>query len=77
MGPILGAKSNHAHEDVSMLPHLEEFAEKHTQGGHPNPHLSDKMKKLDLAAQDKEDLVNFMKACTGEFPKIEPGRLPA
>ncbi|MEW4562373.1 cytochrome c peroxidase [Bremerella sp. JC770] len=55
---------------------LEEVVEWYTQGGHPNPHLSDKMKKLNLTTQDKEDLVNFMKACTGEFPKIEPGRLP-
>lgn len=55
---------------------LEEVVEWYTKGGHPNPHLSDKMKKLNLTQQDKEDLVNFMKACTGEFPKIEPGRLP-
>ena len=30
----------------------------------------------DLSDQDKKDLVEFMKACTGEFPKIERGRLP-
>lgn len=55
---------------------LEEVVEWYTKGGHPNAHLSDKMKKLNLTEQDKKDLVNFMKACTGEFPKIEPGRLP-
>jgi len=55
---------------------LEEVVEWYTKGGHPNPHLSDKMKKLNLTTQDKEDLVNFMKACTGDFPEIEPGRLP-
>ncbi|MBA2115828.1 cytochrome-c peroxidase [Bremerella alba] len=55
---------------------LEEVVEWYAKGGHPNPHLSDKMKKLNLTQQDKKDLVNFMKACTGDFPKIEPGRLP-
>ncbi|QDU74688.1 Cytochrome c551 peroxidase precursor [Bremerella volcania] len=55
---------------------LEEVVEWYAKGGHPNPHLSDKMKKLNLTEQDKQDLVNFMKACTGEFPEIEPGRLP-
>jgi hypothetical protein len=34
------------------------------------------MKKLDLTAQDKQDLVEFMKALTGPFPKVEDGRLP-
>ncbi|MFN3153685.1 cytochrome-c peroxidase [Bremerella sp.] len=55
---------------------LEEVVEWYAKGGHPNPYLSDKVKKLNLTEQDKKDLVNFMKACTGEFPKIEPGRLP-
>ena len=55
---------------------LEEVVEWYAKGGHPNPHLSDKIKKLDLTDQDKKDLVEFMKACTGEFPKVETGRLP-
>ncbi|RCS41268.1 cytochrome-c peroxidase [Bremerella cremea] len=55
---------------------LEEVVEWYVQGGHPNPYLSDKVQKLNLTEQDKTDLVNFMKACTGEFPQIEPGRLP-
>ena len=38
--------------------------------------LSTKIKKLDLKPEEKADLVEFMKACTGEFPKIERGRLP-
>jgi cytochrome c peroxidase len=54
---------------------LEEVVEWYANGGHPNPHLSDKMKKLDLTEQDKQDLVEFMKALTGDFPKIESGRL--
>ena len=46
------------------------------QGGHPNPHLDPKIKKLNLTDQDKKDLVEFMKACTGDFPQIERDRLP-
>jgi cytochrome c peroxidase len=55
---------------------LDEVVEWYAKGGHPNPHLSDKIKKLDLTEQDKKDLVEFMNACTGDFPKIERGRLP-
>jgi len=56
---------------------LEEVVDWYEKGGHPNPHLSDKVKKLKLSAQDKGDLVAFMHALTGSFPKIETGRLPA
>jgi cytochrome c peroxidase len=49
----------------------------YAKGGHPNPALSDKIKKLNLTDQDKKDLVEFMKqGCTGEFPKVARGRLP-
>jgi cytochrome c peroxidase len=55
---------------------LEEVVEWYAKGGHPNPNLSDKIKKLDLTAQDKADLVEFMKALTGPFPKVETSNLP-
>lgn len=55
---------------------LEDVVEHYAKGGDPNPTLSDKIKKLALTAQDKADLVAFMKACTGSFPKVEQGRLP-
>lgn len=55
---------------------LLEVVEHYNKGGTPNPHLSPKIKKLDLSEQDKLDLVAFMEACTGDFPKIETGRLP-
>lgn len=45
-------------------------------GGEKNPHLSDKIKKLSLTDEEKKDLVEFMKACTGELPKVATGRLP-
>ena len=55
---------------------LEEVVEWYAKGGHPNPNLSDKIKKLDLTVQDKKDLVEFMKSLTGPFPTVETGRLP-
>lgn len=55
---------------------LEEVVDWYVKGGHPNPHLSKDVKKLDLSDQDKKDLVEFMKACTGEFLTVEQGRLP-
>ena len=55
---------------------LEEVVEWYDKGGHPNPYLSDKMKKLNLTAQEKEDLVSYMKALQGDLPKVRTDRLP-
>lgn len=55
---------------------LMEVVEHYAKGGTPNKWLSDKIVKIDLSAQDKKDLVAFMEACTGTFPKVEHGRLP-
>ncbi|MFN7733410.1 MAG: cytochrome-c peroxidase [Pirellula sp.] len=55
---------------------LEEVVEWYAKGGHPNPYLSDKIKKLELNEQDKADLVAFMKALTGPLPTVNAGRLP-
>jgi cytochrome c peroxidase len=55
---------------------LEEVVEWYAKGGHPNPYLSDKIKKLELSEQDKTDLVEFMKALTGPLPVVNEGRLP-
>lgn len=55
---------------------LAEVVEWYNKGGHPNPNLSDKIKKLNLTDEEKADLVAFMEACTGEFPKVETDRLP-
>ncbi|MGE0608802.1 MAG: cytochrome-c peroxidase [Pirellulales bacterium] len=55
---------------------LEEVVEFYAKGGHPNEHLDEKLKKLDLTDQDKKDLVEFMKACTGDFPTVNAARLP-
>ena len=55
---------------------LEEVVEWYDKGGHANPHLSEKVKPLKLSAQEKADLVEFMKACTGSLPVVQPGRIP-
>lgn len=55
---------------------LREVVDWYAQGGHPNPTLSDKIKKFEASEQDRQDLVAFMEALTGEFPKVEIDRLP-
>ncbi|MEM8734076.1 MAG: cytochrome c peroxidase [Planctomycetota bacterium] len=55
---------------------LREVVEWYAKGGHPNPTLSDKIKKFDASEQDIADLVAFMESLTGEFPKVEMDRLP-
>jgi cytochrome c peroxidase len=55
---------------------LEEVVEWYAKGGHPNPHLSDKIVKLELSEQDKKDLVEFMRALTGPLTPVVRGRLP-
>jgi cytochrome c peroxidase len=59
---------------------LEEVVEHYDKGGNPNPALDKDMKKLNLTAQEKADLVAFMKALTGEtrsldelLPTLPPG----
>ncbi len=55
---------------------LEEVVAWYDKGGHANPHLSDKIKPLNLSEQERADLVEFMKACTSATPPVETGRLP-
>lgn len=55
---------------------LEEVVEHYDKGGVKNPWLSEKITPLKLTKQEKVDLVEFMRACTGEFPHIATGRLP-
>jgi cytochrome c peroxidase len=44
---------------------LEEVVDFYDKGGIPNKNLDERMKKLNLTAQDKADLVAFMKALSG------------
>ena len=55
---------------------LEEVVDWYDRGGHPNPTLSDKIKPLNLTAEEKADLVEFMKACTSPTPPVQVARLP-
>lgn len=45
---------------------LEEVVEYYDKGGIPNKNLDEKIKPLKLTAQDKKDLVEFLKALNGE-----------
>lgn len=56
---------------------LMEVVEWYVKGGHPNPYLSDKIKKFEASEQDKKDLVAFMESLTGPLPKVEMKRLPS
>lgn len=57
---------------------LEEVVDYYDKGGTPNKNLDPKIKKLNLTAQDKSDLVAFMKALSGEgWQQIQaPAQLP-
>ena len=55
---------------------LEEVVEHYNKGGDKNKWLSDKIVPLKLTPQEKIDLVEFMRACTGTFPFVSTARLP-
>lgn len=55
---------------------LEEVVDWYDKGGHANPSLSEKIKKLNLTAQEKEDLVAYMQALHGDLTKVRVDRLP-
>ncbi len=46
---------------------LEEVVEFYNKGGHPNKWLNSKVKRLNLSKQEQQDLVEFLKALTGEI----------
>ncbi len=58
---------------------LEQVVEHYDKGGNANPHLDKDMKKLNLTAQEKTDVVAFMKALSGEVKKLDEllPKLPA
>ena len=45
---------------------LEEVVDFYDKGGIPNKNLDEAMKPLRLTAEDKHDLVEFLKALSGE-----------
>jgi cytochrome c peroxidase len=50
---------------------LEDVVEHYDKGGNPNPSLDVDMKKLGLSAQEKKDVVAFMKALSGDTKKLD------
>ena len=55
---------------------LEEVVDFYDKGGRPNKNLDDKIKKLNLTDGDKKDLVEFLKALSGEgWQKIQPPQI--
>ena len=55
---------------------LEDVMNHYDKGGTPNPALDKDMKPLKLTAQEKTDVIEFMKALTGEHPKFAMPTLP-
>jgi cytochrome c peroxidase len=56
---------------------LEEVVEHYDKGGTPNDNLSDKIFPLKLTAQEKADLVTFLReGLSGEVTPVTPPRLP-
>ena len=56
---------------------LEEVVEHYNKGGIKNPTLDKDIKTLNLSAQEVKDVVEFMKALTGERVKVALPTLPA
>jgi cytochrome c peroxidase len=50
---------------------LEDVVAHYDKGGNANPYLDPEIKKLNLTAQEKADVVAFMKALTGESRTLE------
>jgi cytochrome c peroxidase len=58
---------------------LAEAVDLMADGGRDNPHLSAQMKAVrdaELSEQDQKDIVEFLKGLSGEYPVIEPPKLP-
>ena len=52
---------------------LEEVVDYYDKGGNPNKNLDSDIKKLNLTAQDKKDLVAFLRSLNGEgWQNIKP-----
>jgi cytochrome c peroxidase len=65
------------HDD--SLATLEDVIGWYAHEGKANRNLDYRYKRVageELTDQDKKDLVEFVKACSGPLPKVETGRLP-
>ena len=57
---------------------LEEVVDYYDKGGHPNPQLDEEIFPLKFTAQDKADLVAFLKEglSSEKYPMVKPPKLP-
>jgi cytochrome c peroxidase len=55
---------------------LEKVMELYDRGGNANPHLDKDMKKLDLTKSEQADVIEFLKALTGDEVKVVLPTLP-
>ena len=55
---------------------LEAVVELYDRGGEANPWLDPKMVKLGLSAQEKQDLVAFLRSLEGDWKPVAPPALP-
>jgi cytochrome c peroxidase len=56
---------------------LEAVVAYYDRGGNPNPHLSKEIRPLHLTAGERTDLVAFLRALTGDGPRVKtPARFP-
>jgi cytochrome c peroxidase len=51
---------------------LRAVVEFYDRGGNPNPQLSKEIRRLNLSERDKQDLVAFLEALTGEVTNADP-----
>lgn len=71
-------------EIARTAPYMHDGSEKtlldvvnlYNKGGIPNPHLSPKIKPLNLTDQEKADLVEFLKSLSGEMAEFKEPELP-
>ncbi len=55
---------------------MEDVIKLYDRGGVPNPHLDPLMLPLKLTAREKADLAEFLENLSGEFPVMQPPKLP-
>jgi cytochrome c peroxidase len=77
---IRGAVYTAPYMHDGSLATLEDVIAWYAHGGLANKNLDYRYKRIEgaeLTEQDREDLVDFVKACSGPLPKVATGRLPA
>jgi cytochrome c peroxidase len=74
--PVRNAALTAPYMHDGSLKTLEDVVNWYAEGGRDNPHLDPVYVKIKLTDQDRKDLVEFMKSCTGRLPAVETGRLP-